>query len=336
MKKVGDCYYVHRSNIAELLKAAPGYAGVFRDITSYADSEGIPFEVIKYDSMKGTLSLIDSPDFNSAPEPVVGDSYVFDIDGWDGNPPRRIIPMKKNPQIYHMKETFVDPDYSGFDVEKARQRSKATEDIRHKYSNRIGYQSFWEERLREANIPLRNKKNGVHLTPSEIKRYNNVDQQYPSDATSINSRTPPRIYNIGWVVDRYIAGKQVIDLAAGVPRYFNQTVGMMYANVTPRDPFNYPKDINDMALTGVYDTAILSNVLNVIKERENIIDLLNLAKKIADATLITVYEAKKPGPTGRGRYQRGQRLKDYLPLCYEVFGPENVRVFGNVIVCEGY
>lgn len=179
-----------------------------------------------------------------------------------------------------------------------------------------------------------NKRNGVRLSRDEIARYNYVEQSFPSDRTSIPQR--PAIYGKEWVIQEHIRGKDVVDLGAGREEYFDRFIAPMFPNVVPRDPFNISRLRNDIALGGVYDTAILSNVLNVIPEEENIYDLLELAKIVADTTLITVYNSRKRGPSGLGRYQRAEGIGTYVGYCEDVFGKGNVSVRDGVIVCESY
>lgn len=177
-----------------------------------------------------------------------------------------------------------------------------------------------------------NKRDGLHLTSDQASGYNTVEQEYRSDATS--TAKLPRVYRLDWVQRDFIDGKDVIDLGAGRPEFFERYVAPRYPDVVPRDPFNYPGEANDAALSGVYDTAILSNVLNVIPDVENIYSVLELARAVADTTLVTVYNSGRAGPTGRGRYQRGEGIGRYVGYCEEVFGQGNVSVRDGVIICE--
>lgn len=181
-------------------------------------------------------------------------------------------------------------------------------------------------------VKSKNKRNGIRLTDAQVDVFAGppVFQRISSKKTSRNQI--PRIYNMQWVVREYIEGKEVVDLGAGA---WPENVTALYPNVVPRDPFNLPRNTNVKALRGVYDTAILSNVLNVIDDDREIISLLELAKTIADTTLITVYDAKTPGLTRDG-YQRGMPLKKYLPFAWKVFGKENVRIWNGVMICEAW
>lgn len=177
-----------------------------------------------------------------------------------------------------------------------------------------------------------NKRDGRRLSQREIARYNTVEQEFPSDRTSIAQL--PRVYRLNWVQKEFIDGRDVIDLGAGRPEYFGRYVHPQHPGVVPRDPFNYPRVANDAALARVYDTAILSNVLNVIPDKENIRSVLELARAVADTTLVTVYNSGRMGPTGHGRYQRGEGMYRYVGYCEDVFGQGKVSVRDGVIICE--
>lgn len=183
-------------------------------------------------------------------------------------------------------------------------------------------------------ILSRNKRNGERLSEDMVQALAGPDrpQGVSSARTSINKDKLPKIYGIRWVQKEHIAGKDVVDLSAGK---WPENVTSRFPNVIPRDPFNLPRDVNIRALRGIYDTAIISNTLNVLDDDRAIYELLELARTVADTTLITVYESKAEGYTSSG-YQRGKKLADYLPYAYRVFGRDNVTIRGGVMVCEFY
>ncbi len=178
----------------------------------------------------------------------------------------------------------------------------------------------------------RNKRNGVRLTEEQVARYSKPPETQKISSKRTSRNLLPKIYGKRWVVREYIKGKDVVDLGAG--GYFGN-VAEAFPNVVPRDPYWLSEGNNARALRGAYDTAIISNVLNVIEDDAEIIDLLELARTVADTTLIKVYDSGKPGPTRDG-YQRGIPLKGYLPFAYSVFGRENVSIRDGVMVCEAW
>ncbi len=152
MKAVRDCFYVHRSNLGELMEAFPDLQGpMLNVIISAKDAD---WAVAKLNIGRMTLSLIESPDWDSAYEPTVGASMAYDLVSWEGGPPTRVIRGRSaNPQIYHMKELFVAPDYGGFDVDAARRRTAAIARIPGIDPRRKGNADYWDQKMREAGMP---------------------------------------------------------------------------------------------------------------------------------------------------------------------------------------
>ena len=92
------------------------------------------------------------------------------------------------------------------------------------------------------------------------------------------------------------------------------------------DPFNRSKDHNQSVLDKVkterIHTVTISNVLNVIKDKEHRLEVLKLASQANPIyCLITVYEGDRSGDgkeTIKG-YQLNRKLKDYESEIREVF-----------------
>lgn len=153
MKKVKNNFYVHKSNINELL---PQVGEEFREkvrlTLMYFDIKGIDYEVVKYNADNQTLSLIESPDWDTAMEPEVGDSWLVDL----YHTPNKISKKNKrrtNPQIYHSKELFVADDYTGFDVVAAKQRTRQWKPVAKGLGTKIGNKLFWIELMKENGLP---------------------------------------------------------------------------------------------------------------------------------------------------------------------------------------
>ena len=130
-KEIGGAVYVHRDYrsrlpevVSQAMKQLPG---------------DLDFCVIKLTLKTNSVSFIQSPDFDSADEPTVGDSVSVAADGSVSQ--RRGL---SDPWVYHHKWLFVEDDYAGFDVEESKARSRrwlALPDIDFR---RIGRRSFWE------------------------------------------------------------------------------------------------------------------------------------------------------------------------------------------------
>ena len=152
-------------------------------------------------------------------------------------------------------------------------------------------------------------------------------QRYTSADTSINSTKKPAIYRLA--ADLISTGT-VIDYGCG--KHFD--CYDLPERFTGYDPFNRP---DESALSRHYDTAIVSNVLNVIAEDDVRRELLETVKSLADTVIITVYEGDKTGTgciTKRDCYQLNRRRREYIPELVAVFGPDNVRSKRGCFICR--
>jgi len=92
-KEIGGAIYVHRQ-----------YEDVFGDVVANARKflpEGFGYLVVKYDSRSGNVSFVESPDFDTTDEPIVGEIVTVKPDG--------VIRRRKqaaDPEIYHHKWLF--------------------------------------------------------------------------------------------------------------------------------------------------------------------------------------------------------------------------------------
>jgi len=135
-KRVGSCVYVHKLYEdevipAKILKAAKKHI-------SY--SHQFSYDCVKWDKKTNNITFQWSPTFDNWDEPIVGKCFLVRSDGTN-----RILPDKKNPQIWHHKWMWVKDDYSGFDVEKSKMRSELWKDkVTKEERRKIGYLSFWD------------------------------------------------------------------------------------------------------------------------------------------------------------------------------------------------
>lgn len=148
VKKVGSAIYAHKSNLKEFLNCIKDDDEQKRvkSIINKAKNEHL-FEILKYD--KGNLSLIECETWNTMNEPIVGDSHLYKLDGTT-----KII--KGGKTVYHSKEYFVANDYQGFDIEKAKQRTKEWHNIPNikNLKNKIGFVEYWHNLLRKNGMEV--------------------------------------------------------------------------------------------------------------------------------------------------------------------------------------
>lgn len=133
-KEVGYATYVHRTyegRIGQAVQDAKQRLPATFDYT-----------VVKYRSDTATVSFIHSPDFDTSPEPTVGDIWIVFADGRS-----QLRRQAADPFIYHHKWMFVADDYSGFDVEESKARSRAWTALADVDRTRIGRRSYWEREV---------------------------------------------------------------------------------------------------------------------------------------------------------------------------------------------
>jgi hypothetical protein len=130
-KELGGAVYLHR--LYEHLLGAPVEAA----------RQHLPpdfdYTVVKLNHRTGAVSFIHSPDFDTAPEPTVGELWTVSPNGH-----ARFRRMPDDPWIYHHKWLFVADSYSGFDVEESKARSASWCSLPDVDRRRIGIRSYWE------------------------------------------------------------------------------------------------------------------------------------------------------------------------------------------------
>lgn len=160
-----------------------------------------------------------------------------------------------------------------------------------------------------------------------------MKQEFTSANTSINSTKVPALFK---KVDWSMIHKNV-DIGGG--KFDTATeflAGLGVVNLI-FDPFNRTEEHNlrvvmDLAINPA-ETATISNVLNVIKEKDKRIEVLKNARKWSKMTFISVYEGDKSGvgrKTKKGCWQENRKLADYIPEIQEVF--PNVKIIRGFIV----
>ena len=135
-KKIGGVLYVHRSALD-----TEGHKLVSK--ASKLIPNDFAYEVLKINPKANEVSFVASEDWNTSPEPIVGDSYKVNIDTGKVTFRKGRV---KNPQIYHHKWMFVNDDYKGFDVEESKLRSELWQNSDIDYDiKKIGNFDYWNE-----------------------------------------------------------------------------------------------------------------------------------------------------------------------------------------------
>ena len=196
------------------------------------------------------------------------------------------------------------------------------------------------DRLNEViDILKSNKLDEDAEETEEDGRLAQSEQEFTSAKTSINSGKLPAIFRLVKFTPDTInldyGGGKFDNAAEYLKNEFNVT-NLVY------DPFNRTKEHNNSTIkqirkNGGADSATLSNVLNVIKEPEIRLEVLNNIKSLLKpgANLyITVYEGTGKGDSGETKsgYQLNRKTTDYIEEISQVFG--DVSRKGKLIIAK--
>ncbi len=142
-KEIGGAVYVHR-------KYECVFGAVVEEARKYLPPD-FSYTVVRLTLANSSVSFVEVPDFDTAPEPALGTIIVVKTDGWC-----RRMEAPRDPLIYHHKWLFVKDHYDGFDVEESKRRSAAWLALPEIDKLRIGRRSYWrqyvEPRLSERSV----------------------------------------------------------------------------------------------------------------------------------------------------------------------------------------
>jgi hypothetical protein len=130
-KMMGYRVYIH----VDYAKDLPGF-----DVAIKKMPTGFKPCIVRYDEKDESIAMIECHDFDTAHEPTVGRSFMVRKDGST----KLTLPPPVDPWIYHHKWLMVSDDYSGFNVEKEKARSRAWMSLHGIDYHRIGKRSFWQ------------------------------------------------------------------------------------------------------------------------------------------------------------------------------------------------
>ena len=166
------------------------------------------------------------------------------------------------------------------------------------------------------------------------------EQEITSAATSINVAKLPAAYNKLKKAGIFTKGMKMVDIGGGK---FDNAVDMLKkegVDLKVYDPFNrsaqHNKDVAQAVQGGQVDASISNNVLNVIKEKENqllVVEQAFDAVKGNGKAYFSVYEGSKSGvgKETKAGFQHNKKTADYVSLIENVFGKGNVEVKNNII-----
>lgn len=168
-------------------------------------------------------------------------------------------------------------------------------------------------------------------------------QKYTSQKTSINKTKTPAIFKEVEKKKGWNKGSTNLDLGGGKYDTLSDKLLECYGIENfIYDPFNRSESHNENTLKTINskspDTVTISNVLNVIKEKDERLNILRNAYNYMsnNSTLfITVYEgngSSKGSVVRDDQYQLNLKTKEYKKEISEVF--PFVEIKGKLIICK--
>lgn len=302
-KKMGSDLYFHKLYVDDNIKDINFYNFCINQLP-----ENFDFNIIKYNDKDRYITFINSPDFDTADEPIVSDAYKVTADG-----KVTLTREKRIPQIYHHKWLFVKDDYPYFNVEKSKERSRRWLEVSDRINmSKIGNQNYWEEEV----LPLIE-------SVWDVKK-----QEYTSSKTSVRIIPSPakKMAKFGELKE----GNINLDIGGGkyedLTKFFAEYGVKNYVY----DPYNRSREHNEIVLSktanGQSDTVTIFNVLNVVQEFEIQLQILDQARNaLKSGGKVFIYsdyfvKGKEAGPIkGRDSYQHYYKLADLLPIISRVF-----------------
>ncbi len=132
-KAMGQAIYVHR-NYEHMLPNQPQLTAAKQ--TLQRNHPTFKYNAVKLDPKSNRTTFFNSPDFDTAHEPVAGEYVTV-----DGNRSK----ASKTNKIWHHKWMWVQDDYPGFNVDDSFNRSALWLEIPGINFNHIGEPRIWNE-----------------------------------------------------------------------------------------------------------------------------------------------------------------------------------------------
>lgn len=143
MKKVGNYLYVHKSALNQLGKEIENY------VLHKSKLIEVEYDVIKYNKKDKNISFIKVENWDKQKEPVL----LYSVKITPDNIIKKRNENKKNPNIYHSKELFVNGDYKGFNIEEAKERTKQWRALKLD-SKKIGRLQYWIKNITKHGLKI--------------------------------------------------------------------------------------------------------------------------------------------------------------------------------------
>jgi len=219
-KRIGKYTYIHKSALLEL--SSVEYFFLMKAYEYLDDYKDFDYQIAKFSMDEGRVTFIQSQDWDTAREPIVGDRILVD----ENNQVK--FSLSNNKQIYHHKWMFVKDDYDGFDVEESKKWSEKWQNHPYvlrmleedkSFKSRIGYKDFWDDVV----IMVERFK---YITTKKLDNVNGIEGDYTQYSISKGTLLAPIYYETC-----------VIQFCTE----YGIEIELSRTNPKPNDPCNYDK-----------------------------------------------------------------------------------------------
>lgn len=179
-KGIGGFVYFHKNYIKEF----PQWSDSIFNKMHYLPKD-FQWNVIKYNEKNGSVTYINSPDFDISDEPKSMDNYTVDNEN-----NLKYYKPPSSPTIWHHKWEWVKDDYNGFDVRDSKERSLYWNEQLEghpdpKIKSRIGSAKVWGSL--PFNINENYDVNLRHNIPDDLKKSLKQDKEVGPYVKDINA-----------------------------------------------------------------------------------------------------------------------------------------------------
>lgn len=140
-KKVGTSLYVHKLYADEVIPK--NILQRAEDILTRSNPD-FTYNSIMFDPQRGIIRFDEAPDFDTSPEPTVGNYITVFLN--KNSPPQKGY----SDSIWHHKWLWIKDDYTGFDVEKSKEWSKRWLSKLNEPAK--GTKLHWQSQLKNASL----------------------------------------------------------------------------------------------------------------------------------------------------------------------------------------
>jgi hypothetical protein len=351
-KKISNQIWIHKNYILDVIDNSI-YKEYLKELPNNYE-----FNLLRVDLKINEIAFINSPDFDSSQEPLVGSSIRITKDN-NNYKLSKIQNPPNDPLIYHHKWLFVKDDYKNFNIKESKKRSiewKEKLGIDRAVSSRIGRLSFWNNWLENNNLGSRimEEKNVTDFLSQKVSdenisdiwdiyTNNNIEQSVSSAKTS-RIQTPR---SLGFIKEQELNKNTpiLLDIGCGIgSERFSKELNDIGVEYFGCDPFNKNQKDNltsiKKCMNGKSDLVTLNSVLNTIPEQNIWLNVLKQAENAlnSDTGILTtvIYEGEKlasekkndlenniktpltPIKTRDG-WQNRMKTSEYLPVIKSVF-----------------